>query len=191
VSGPRQGGDHVDFEPIEDRSIRRVAVADVIGDLGNRAQRPIGRESGRLLGTLVHRLVRRFGIEAGADADAEAIRLLKPEEAVDVLDPAALGREAAAAYRALCAIPDLGELYRSGQPLHEVPFTMAAEGRIVRGTIDCLVQNQAGITVLEFKTGRNRPEHQRQVELYAQAVRAMHPGTAVHARLIYLEEALI
>jgi RecB family endonuclease NucS len=58
-----------------------------------------------------------------------------------------------------------------------VPFSMllAGEGpsRIVRGTIDCLVRHADGrITVVEFKTGRARDAHVRQLDLYVRAARA-------------------
>ena len=39
-------------------------------------------------------------------------------------------------------------------------------------------------------SGRARPEHAQQVELYKVAVAAMHPGVDVDAQLIYLEEAI-
>ena len=61
---------------------------------------------------------------------------------------------------------------------YEVPFSfrMPSEGRptLVRGTIDCLVRHGADrIRVVEFKTGRPRDAHQRQLEFYVEAVRAM------------------
>ena len=86
---------------------------------------------------------------------------------------------------------DVRDLYRAGSALHEVPFTMALDGRIIRGTIDCLVVTDAGLTVLEFKTGRARPEHAVQVELYGKAVQALYPGCHVDLRVIYLGEAII
>jgi hypothetical protein len=61
----------------------------------------------------------------------------------------------------------------------------------VRGTIDCLIVGVDAITVLELKTGRARPEHVRQVELYGKAVQAMYPELPVKTRVIYLEEAII
>ena len=55
-----------------------------------------------------------------------------------------------------------------------------------RGTIDCLVRCPDGaMRVLEFKTGRPRPEHRRQLDLYVAAVRVMFPKTRVAGRLIY------
>jgi hypothetical protein len=41
------------------------------------------------------------------------------------------------------------------------------------------------VTVLEFKTGRPRPEHQAQAELYRRAAAALFPEAAVDARVVY------
>ena len=80
--------------------------------------------------------------------------------------------------------------------LWEVPFSLHSSARdgtstdaeavVVRGTIDCLARDPQGrVTVFEFKTGRPRPEHQRQLDLYLAAARAMFPGAPVEGRLVY------
>jgi hypothetical protein len=94
-----------------------------------------------------------------------------------------------AAYEAVGRREDVRLLYLSGGAIHEVPFTMKVGGTWVRGTIDCLVRDRSGgFTVLEFKTGRPRPEHRAQVELYRGAAQAMFPGHRVEARLVYANE---
>jgi len=189
----RQGGldPGADFESLDDRGVRRISVAEAIAVGGVRPSSRGGRDSHRVLGTLVHRLVRRFGVDETADVDGAVLHLLHANEAVDIEDRTTLCRDAATAYRAICSRPDLRELYRAGDALHEVPFTMAIDGHIVRGTVDCIIATEQSITVLDFKTGRARPEHARQVELYGKAVQAMHPGVRVDARVIYLEDAVI
>jgi ATP-dependent exoDNAse (exonuclease V) beta subunit len=71
-----------------------------------------------------------------------------------------------------------------------MPFTMRDEaGAVLRGTIDCLVhQDEGRLTVLEFKTGRPRDEHRRQIELYKRAAERMFPGACVDALLVYGEQ---
>ena len=77
-------------------------------------------------------------------------------------------------------------MYEGGVRLHEVPFAMAWEGQVVRGTIDCLISHPDGaFTVLEFKTGRARPEHGMQLQIYKRAVEGMAPGARVDAWLVY------
>jgi ATP-dependent exoDNAse (exonuclease V) beta subunit len=181
-----------DFEPVDDRAIRRVSVATAIADADTL---PVtvraGQDSHRLLGTLVHRLVRRLGLDPSADADRVVSDLLHASEAVDTSESETVCRHAAHAYRALCAMPDVRDLYRAGAALHEVPFTMTSDGQIIRGTIDCIVAGDDAMTVLEFKTGRARPEHARQAELYGRAVAAMYPEFHVKTRVIYLGEAVV
>jgi len=182
----------VDFAPLDDPSPRRVSVAAAIESPGALpAIARVGHDSSRLLGTLVHRLVRRLGLNPEIDVDSTASDLLKATEAVDISDSETVCRNAANAYRALCSMTDVRDLYHSGAALHELPFTMTIDGRIVRGTIDCIVEGRDVLTVLELKTGHSRPEHARQVELYGKAVQAMHPGRRVETRVIYLGEAVI
>ena len=74
--------------------------------------------------------------------------------------------------------------------MFELPFSATPDGSgpIVRGTIDCLVQKPDGsILVVEFKTGRVRPIHQRQLDLYVAAARQLHPDApSVVGTLLYL-----
>ena len=61
---------------------------------------------------------------------------------------------------------------------------------IVRGTIDCLVSVATiAVTVLEFKTGRPRPEHEAQAELYRAAAQALFPASPVESQLVYTSDA--
>jgi ATP-dependent exoDNAse (exonuclease V) beta subunit len=144
--------------------------------------------SDRVVGTLVHRLLQRFGF---ADLTVETIRdvaarLLRRDEIDDGDDVDALVNAAVDAYTAICAREDVRLLYAAGRTLHEVPFTMTIDGRILRGTVDCLVETAPGrLTLLEFKTGRERPEHRAQVDLYLQAIRQVFRDSLVEAKLIY------
>ncbi len=180
-----------DFEPVDDPNVRRMSVATAIAETDTlpAVSRP-GHHSNRLLGTLVHRLVRRFGLDSTADVDAAAVDLLEPGEIVDIPESATVCAQAANAFRALCSMADVRDLYHGGTALHEVPFTLRLDGRIVRGTIDCLVVKEDAIVVLEFKTGRERPEHAFQVDLYGKAMQAVHPGRRVDLRVIYLGDAI-
>jgi ATP-dependent helicase/nuclease subunit A len=69
-----------------------------------------------------------------------------------------------------------------------VPFSLLADGAVVRGCMDCLVVSGDRVTVLEFKTGRPRPEHAAQVEIYRKAAQAMFPRAVVEARVVYADE---
>jgi ATP-dependent exoDNAse (exonuclease V) beta subunit len=119
---------------------------------------------------------------------AVALQLLRPDETAGVADRDAFAARAADVYAALCAHPDVRGLYAASEILHEVPFTVLHEGAVVRGTIDCLVRTGPGeVSVVEFKTGRPRPEHAGQVALYATVAAQLFPGAAVSQKLIYTE----
>ena len=85
--------------------------------------------------------------------------------------------------------PEVAELLESGERLHELPFSFLAPGqpgRVLRGTIDCLVRRPDGsIVVIEFKTGAPSPSHQAQLDIYVQAARALFPGATVSGQVVY------
>jgi ATP-dependent helicase/nuclease subunit A len=179
-----------DLAPLADAAPMRMSIGTAVGVGDERSPTGgAGRESDRLVGTLVHRLMQRLGLGDVSTPEAireAASRLVRPDEIDESGDLDALLDAAAATYTAMCAREDVRALYMSGQSLHEVPFTMALDGRILRGTVDCLVQTAPDrFTVLEFKTGRERPEHRAQVELYQRAMQRVFPGFFVDVRLAY------
>ncbi len=97
-------------------------------------------------------------------------------------------RDAADAYLALCARPELREALADGEALFEVPFSLRPAGAdlVLRGTFDCLVERRdGGLTLLELKTGAPNEAHRQQLASYLSAARALFPGRAIEARLIY------
>lgn len=178
--GQTFGGDH--------EVVGRAFTARLAG-----RKAPPHEGSDQLIGTLVHRLLQRFGFDPHTDVlTVETVRgMLRAEEMGDE-DAEGCVATALAAYRSVCGQPDVRALYLNGDRLHEVPFTMRADGRFVRGSIDCLVRTADDrLTVLEFKTGRPRDEHRAQVDLYRQAAERLFPGCAIDARLVYAGEAIL
>jgi ATP-dependent helicase/nuclease subunit A len=176
-----------DTRALSDAGVPRLTVATAMGDSGGPALD--GRDSTRLVGVLVHRLLQRGLTHGASDDDALrqiAQRLLTPDEAAEE-DVESLCNTVVDAFRRLTANEELRLLYGRGNARHEVPFTLRDGDRIVRGTIDCLVEEPGRVTVVEFKTGRPRPEHQTQAGLYTRAVRAAYPGSDVETRLIYAD----
>ena len=171
------------------RLVPRLAVSDV------QPAEPEGRVYGRgvsdrLVGTLVHRLIERCGLET-TDADEvlleRLVPFIRPEERLDIADLDALLSSVVRAFRWLAANANVRALYGRGQPLHEVPFSLETPHGIVRGTLDCLLTMPGGrVVVLEFKTGRRRPEHQTQIDVYAAAMRLVFPDAVVETQLIYV-----
>ena len=87
---------------------------------------------------------------------------------------------------------EVSSLLDRARVLTEVPFSMRVDSgdrrEIVRGAIDCLAVGPDGsVTVLEYKTGRPRPVHRAQLDLYVRAARSLFPEVRVDGRLIYHE----
>jgi hypothetical protein len=147
---------------------------------------------GRIVGSLVHRLLQRQVDAALDDAQIEiaAIRLLTVSERVDVEDPAGAASAAVRLYRSVLDDPDVSRLLASGEVYYEVPFSFCPPEEpdvCLRGAVDCLVVSHGGTsaTILEFKTGRPRPEHQVQLDLYVRAISAVLGGKTVVGKVCY------
>lgn len=178
--------------PLVDAAQPRMSIASAIaiGDERSRVDR-VASTSDRLIGTLVHRLLQRVGFrDLPFDEIRDAAsRLVRQDEIDESDDMHGILDAAVAAYTMIGARADVRELYAAGRTLHEVPFTMNIDGRVLRGTVDCLVETAPGrFTLLEFKTGRPRREHEAQVNLYLQAMKGTFPGAAVDAKLVYPEK---
>ena len=185
---PDPGSRAIDFRPLIDGSPRRQAIAGSV-ESPRAGAPPEGAPSDRLTGTLVHRLVQRLGLVGEATPERVrdiASRLVRAEEVDDGADFNVVIDTAVSVYRALGTDAAVRGLYLSGPALHEVPFTMRVDGRLLRGTVDCLIRTGTDrVTVLEFKTGRERPEHAAQVELYRRAIQQVFPECVVETRLVY------
>jgi ATP-dependent helicase/nuclease subunit A len=144
----------------------------------------------RLIGTIVHRLFRRSLGQPITAAEAAALvpQLVGWEELVDIADPEDLARRAAELFVSIRRRPDVTALLDQGACFYEVPFSCRPSGRPddrVRGAIDCLVLSENRATILEFKTGRPRPEHAVQAAVYAEATQAALPDCTVDVKIIY------
>jgi ATP-dependent helicase/nuclease subunit A len=144
------------------------------------------------VGTLVHRLF-QFGDAAGPSAEEEAAYargLLRGDERAVVEDVDLVIRQALDVWHSMRRREDVAAVLAAGRRFYEVPFSLRvtnADGPyILRGTMDCLVQREDGsIVIVEFKTGRRRPAHQRQLDIYIEAARALYPGVPVEGLLVY------
>jgi ATP-dependent exoDNAse (exonuclease V) beta subunit len=133
-------------------------------------------------GVLVHRALARNV------SDIEAV--LSDEERAVIADVEEIVSQARQALTELRTHPDVIGVFGDGAPIrwrrHEVPFSLRDGDRVVRGTIDCLVERDTGvIEVLEFKTGRASTDHQQQLATYVNAARAIFPGRVVAGKLVY------
>ncbi len=174
---------------------RRIASVTSLESVGaRRSPRAAGPERDghdALVGTLVHRLLARRLL---AETDATRVRTLvrdelRPDEGIDVADEEALVGRAAALYSSLRTRPDVVALLGSGEWHTEVPFSYVPPERpqtLIRGVIDAVVVAPDGLpTVVEFKTGTPRPEHDAQAAVYARALAAAWGSGPVEVRILY------
>ncbi|HVC18658.1 MAG TPA: UvrD-helicase domain-containing protein [Vicinamibacterales bacterium] len=190
------GPSPIDLTPLADRDLlERVPVtAHLAGREPDAAgARRFEAEPEYLVaGTLVHRLLQFAGPPEDDAGDPErqrqrAFALLRPEERVDLEEPGAVVDRAVATFEAIRTRPDVAGPAAAGRVFDEVPFSLRVGPLLlVRGAIDRLVYGPGhAVTVLEFKTGRPRPEHRAQLELYLAAIRALWPDAAVEGDVIY------
>ena len=181
------------FGPLTEAFVARTAVTELIEERSEARLRQPGKTGDLTVGVLVHRLFQSRRTPA-ADRMAElafARTLLHPDEWAELEDGDAAVAEAVTAWRSLFAREDVSALL-SGHVMHEVPFSLETrrdnERVILRGMIDCVVETEDGsVVIVEFKTGRPRPSHQRQLDLYVEAASALFPGAHVIGRLIYAD----
>ncbi|MGH6944705.1 MAG: PD-(D/E)XK nuclease family protein, partial [Geminicoccaceae bacterium] len=212
--------------------VRTSVTRWLADDMDDEPAPPGAPPADALVGTLIHRLLQFGGrldnSASPADALAFARQLLRPEEHALLADSDIAFLAALEGWRRLLDRADVDALLRSGDVLHEVPFSMVIDEPLVRGdsgapigdfgaprslprrsssldarderrraerrapatlrgTIDCLIQRPDGsVMVVEFKTGRPRPSHERQLGIYVAAARACFPDSAIDGRLIYL-----
>jgi ATP-dependent helicase/nuclease subunit A len=150
-----------------------------------------GTSGGALLGVLVHRvfqLANRSGIDSVSPAAVAS--LIRPEERATAVDIDRAIDAAIDLWQRLRSRPEVVSATADAEVFAEVPFSLRREESerivVLRGTIDCLAVSRGGdVTVIEFKTGGFREEHQRQLELYVEAARALFPGRTVSGLLVH------
>jgi len=184
---PAAGPSDDDFAPL-DLVPDRLRASAVAAEMAGEGEEGDGHApSDARLGTLVHRLFQDLGVrpDAGHGQLLEAARRLARPSSLEEASEETLER-AATLYADLCTRPQVAAVYGSSEILHEVPFALSEEGRIVRGTIDCLARTSTDeVTVLEFKTGRPRAWHQEQLRIYQKAAQALFPANQIVAEVVY------
>jgi ATP-dependent exoDNAse (exonuclease V) beta subunit len=182
------------FEPLEDTgAIVRLPVTRWLEDsqpAGELSEPGVAQEA--VVGTLVHRLFQfaETSSRPAEDEPAFARSLLKDDERAVIDDVDHVVEQALAAWRSMRTRADLSAVLADHRRSYEVPFSLRATGPdgpcILRGTIDCLLHRDDGsVVVVEFKTGRRRPQHQRQLDVYVEAARALFPTGPVSGLLVY------
>jgi ATP-dependent exoDNAse (exonuclease V) beta subunit len=149
----------------------------------------LARPSGPRFGTLVHAILATVALDAARDAVAEVAALQARLLGATAEETAA----AAAVVEAALAHPLLlraREAWRQGRCRRECPIaTLEPDGSVLEGVLDLAFEEEAGWTVVDFKTQTELAgppaRHRRQVGAYASVVSRVtgRPATPVLLRL--------
>jgi ATP-dependent exoDNAse (exonuclease V) beta subunit len=188
------------FAPLSSASPLRHSVTALVAertdlvDSADDGDQPRDAEVSALVGTLIHRALADGWLGHTSEDSAGITRLLRPHERGIHHD---LSTTIEAALRALSSLrrnPEVRAIFddAAGSVVwrrHEVPFSMRrADGVIVRGQIDCLAGRPDGsVEVVEIKSGRRSRAHNRQLDMYVAAARALLPMSRIEGRIIYGE----
>ena len=140
-------------------------------------------------GTLMHKLIERLPeLEPDARADAASAWLARTAADFAPAERAAM----AGAALAVLAESAWAEVFGPGS-LAEVPIAAVVGERVISGTLDRLLLQEARVRVVDFKTDRRPPETPeaiptaslRQMAAYVAALETIYPGRRVEAALLY------
>lgn len=140
-------------------------------------------------GTLLHRLLERSPeLPAEERADAAMRWLEREAQEFSADDRAAMAAEALA----VLADPAFADVF-APDTLAEVPLAATVGGQVIAGIADRLLVEPQRVIVVDFKTTRRPPADVsavpvaslRQMAAYAAALRAIFPGRAIEAALLY------
>ncbi|MCC6153635.1 MAG: UvrD-helicase domain-containing protein, partial [Candidatus Hydrogenedentes bacterium] len=137
----------------------------------------------RRRGTLTHAFLERWDFQHAPD---DALASVLRESSLDD-DETRRFTEDITRCAAQFLASDLGKMIAAAKRIErEVPFILALDDRIIRGTIDLIVD---GTTIVDYKTGKPGPNelagYATQLQLYAAAVREL-TGTAVSGAYLVL-----
>ncbi len=175
--------------PVEARPPRPLSPSAIAAD--DVAQPPPGQAAAAAArrGQLLHTLFERLPTVPEAARAATAASWLEAV-AADLSAPA----RAAIAATALGIVgdPAFADIF-GPDSLAEAPIAAAVGTAVIAGTVDRLLVTDARVRIVDFKTGSVVPTaiadvppyHLKQMAAYAAALRAIFPGRAVEAALLY------
>lgn len=139
----------------------------------------------RRMGTEIHRLIEERS--RGISPFPDETELDTPGEHEDVAHLGEMLERWEESYgdRTVATLP-------SGEPMIELPFTLKKDGKVIRGRIDAVYEDDDGmLEIVDFKSGRpfTPDEKADQLDLYSEALRAFDPDARV-SKVTYLFLAL-
>jgi ATP-dependent helicase/nuclease subunit A len=175
--------------PPEARPPRPLAPSAIATDDESAPPPSEAMRAAALRGTWIHQLLERLPpVEPSARAAAAGNWL---ERSAGVSDPA-VRREIVDQVCEVLSDPRFAHLFGPGS-LAEAPLAATLpDGRVIAGTVDRLLVEHDGVSVIDFKTGRVPASeaqipnsHLAQMRAYAEALRVIFPGREIRAALLY------
>ncbi|MEO7564304.1 MAG: double-strand break repair helicase AddA [Sphingomicrobium sp.] len=175
--------------PKEERPPRPLAPSAIAKDHVAAAPPSLAQQSAAQRGIWIHALLERL-VEVVPDRRrAVAERWL--EHSAGIADSHER-KEIAGQVCAILSDPKFAPLFGPGS-LGEAPLAATlADGRVIAGTVDRLLVEDDGVSVVDFKTGRVPASvkdvpaaHLAQMRAYADALALIFPGRAVRTALLY------
>jgi ATP-dependent helicase/nuclease subunit A len=175
--------------PPEARPPRPLAPSAIAADDEAAPPPSEAMRAAALRGTWIHQLLERLpAVEVSARATAAARWL---ERSAGFADPA-VGQEIVSQVCGILSDPRFAALFGPGS-LAEAPLAATLpDGRVIAGTVDRIVVEEASVSVIDFKTGRvpatnaDIPtSHRAQMNAYVEALQVIFPGRHVDASLLY------
>jgi len=147
--------------------------------------RPDGMDPA-LRGTLIHRFLELWDFQPDPNETIDEFLLAE----CPLREMRSNLRDELRALTARICDSELGKTIRTSTSLYkEAPFALRLDDRLVKGTIDLLLDDS---TVVDYKTGQRTPEkharYERQLQLYAGAIRQLCGALPSRAYLLYLDD---
>ncbi len=178
--------------PVPESTGLSLAVTTALGALDDREHDQdehlaAGRGDAAARGTLIHRFLELWDFAANPNDLIEELLLVEcPERELR-----ARLHEELPILASRIADSEVGKLIRENATRRrEVPFALRMENRLLRGTVDLILDDG---TIIDYKTGRRTPEnhakYERQLRIYAAASRGLGNLAPTRAYLLYLDDA--
>lgn len=175
--------------PREARPPRPLAPSAITADNEGSPPPSEAMRAAALRGTWIHQLLERLPETEPGQRAIAAERWLA--QSAGVADAAVRGEIVGQVCRILSE-RSFGALFGPGS-LAEAPLAATlADGRVIAGTVDRLLVEEAQVSVIDFKTGRvpatesDIPKaHRAQMAAYAEALQVIFPGRVIRTSLLY------
>jgi len=154
------------------------------------------RRRGMEFGEMIHRALSQVEWLDEVDIEkhiAEAVEYTKNMFARSTDDESDIEARLAPLFREAISDPDLRFLfYRDDRDVackNELPIYFEEEKRDISAHIDRLIVGSDEVIIADYKTGGEKEEYKKQINVYKKGIQKIYPGRRIRTLLVYLEKA--